>query len=147
MSKPARQQAILEMLRHGPIASQEELRQEVAQRGFQVTQATLSRDLRELSVVKTADGYTLAPAEHATEPALPALERMLRQFLLTVRQAKNLVVLKTVVGSAPPVAAAIDGEQWPEIVGTIAGDDTILIVCETDESASRLVSRVQERIA
>jgi transcriptional regulator of arginine metabolism len=145
MSKPARQQGILEMLRQGPVASQEDLRHALAQRGFQVTQATLSRDLRELGVVKTPEGYTLA-AEATAEPALPALERILRQFLLTVRQAKNLVVLKTVVGSAPPVAAAIDAEQWPELVGTIAGDDTILIVCETEESAARLAGRVQKKI-
>jgi transcriptional regulator of arginine metabolism len=143
LSKPARQQAIVELLGGRAVASQEDLRRQLVRRGFRVTQATLSRDIHELGLVKTPEGYQAPPDEPAPEPALPAVERLLREFVTSVRQAKNMVVIKTMAGSAPPVAAAIDAEKWPEAVGTIAGDDTILIVSEDDESAARLRSRIQ----
>ena len=143
MAKDGRQKAILELVQESAIASQEELQRALGRRGIKVGQATLSRDIRELALVKTAEGYALAGGATASEAALPSASRLVREFVLDVRQAQNLVVVKTAVGSAQPVAAALDGESWPEVVGTIAGDDAILIVAENKKSAARLVLRVK----
>ena len=92
-------------------------------------QATLSRDIHDLNLSKTASGYTLPQSEGAAGLALPPVHRLVREFVLDVRPAQNLLVVKTIVGSAQPVAAALDEQEWEEVVGTIAGDDAILIVC------------------
>jgi transcriptional regulator of arginine metabolism len=147
MSKPLRQKAILDLLERGPIASQEDLQRALNRRGLRVGQATLSRDIRDLGLVKTATGYAQPQGETASEFALPSVSRLVREFVLEVRPAQNLLVIKTTVGSAQPVAAALDGEDWPEAVGTIAGDDTILIVCPDKRAASRLASRTHEMLA
>jgi transcriptional regulator of arginine metabolism len=78
---------------------------------------------------------------------LPPVSRLVREFVLAVRAAQNLLVIKTIVGSAQPVAAALDDEDWPEAVGTIAGDDTILIVCPENKDANKLATRIQEMLA
>ena len=145
--KAARHKAILELVQESPIASQEELQKALDRRGMKVGQATLSRDIHELELVKTADGYALPSGGSVLEAALPSASRLVREFVLDVRQAQNLVVVKTAVGSAQPVAAALDGESWPEVVGTIAGDDAILIVAENNKGAARLVERVRELLA
>jgi transcriptional regulator of arginine metabolism len=147
MIKRLRQKTILELLHRGPVASQEDLQRALRKRGLKVGQATLSRDVRDLGLVKSGEGYALPQGEGATEPALPPVARLVREFVLEVRPAQNLLVIKTTVGSAQPVAAALDGESWPESVGTIAGDDTILIVCPDKKAASRLASRTQEMLA
>lgn len=146
MSKLSRQKAILELLDQGSIASQEELQRLLRKRGFDAGQATLSRDIRELGLAKTAEGYSL-PGREAGESDLPPVSRMVREFVTSVRAAQNLLVTKTSTGSAQPVAAALDGENWPEAIGTIAGDDTILIVCEDKRSATRLADRIQGMLA
>ena len=145
--KAARHKAILELVQESPIESQEELQKALNRRGMKVGQATLSRDIHELELVKTSDGYGLPSGGSASEAALPSASRLVREFVLDVRQAQNLVVVKTAVGSAQPVAAALDGENWPEVVGTIAGDDAILIVAENNKAAARLVQRVRELLA
>ncbi|HEU5335246.1 MAG TPA: arginine repressor [Terriglobales bacterium] len=145
--KAARHKVILELVQESFIASQEELQKALNRRGMKVGQATLSRDIHELELVKTADGYALPSGGSAMEAALPSASRLVREFVLDVRQAQNLVVVKTAVGSAQPVAAALDGESWPEVVGTIAGDDAILIVAENNKGAARLVERVRELLA
>jgi transcriptional regulator of arginine metabolism len=147
MSKLTRHKVILELLDDGPVASQEELQRLLHKRGFDAGQATLSRDIRELGLAKTADGYSLPGREAASETDLPPVSRMVREFVTSVRAAQNLLVTKTSIGSAQPVAAALDGENWPEAIGTIAGDDTILIVCEDKRSASRLADRIQGMLA
>jgi transcriptional regulator of arginine metabolism len=78
---------------------------------------------------------------------LPPASRLVREFVLEVRPAQNLLVIKTSVGSAQPVAAALDDEEWPEAIGTIAGDDTILIVCPDKEDATKLAARIEEMLA
>jgi transcriptional regulator of arginine metabolism len=143
MSKAVRQKTILDLLQHGPVESQEELQRALARRGFVAGQATLSRDIRELGLVKTTDGYQKV----AAEPILPSVSRLAREFLLEVRLAQNLLVLKTSVGSAQPVAAAIDAESWPEIVGTLAGDDTILVISPDNRTAQQLARRIQGMLA
>jgi transcriptional regulator of arginine metabolism len=147
MTKLARQKAILEIVQQGPVASQEYLQRALHKRGCRVGQATLSRDIHDLNLVKTADGYARMQAGHTAEPALPPASRLIREFVLDVRPAQNLLVIKTSVGSAQPVAAALDAESWPETVGSIAGDDAILIVCPDQKSALRLATRIREMLA
>lgn len=147
MNKIWRQQAILELLKRGPVGNQEDLQRALRKRGFKVGQATLSRDVHELELVKTGDGYALPQGENAAGAALPPVSRLVREFVMGVQAAQNLLVVKTVVGSAQPVAAALDGEGWPEAVGTIAGDDTILIVCSNNKNAGELAVRVEGMLA
>ena len=143
MNKTLRQRAVLEVLRQGAVASQEDLQRALRKRGFKVGQATLSRDIRDLNLSKTAGGYALPQAEGAAGLALPPVQRLVREFVLDVRPAQNLLVVKTIVGSAQPVAAAMDETDWSELVGTIAGDDTILIVCPDKDDARKLSSRLE----
>jgi transcriptional regulator of arginine metabolism len=147
MNKSLRQRGILDLLKHGPVASQEDLQRALRKRGLRVGQATLSRDIRDLRLAKTADGYSLPQGNGFSAPALPPVSRLVREFVLEVRPAQNLLVIKTSVGSAQPVAAALDEEGWPESVGTIAGDDTILIVCPDKAGAAKLAARIEEMIA
>jgi transcriptional regulator of arginine metabolism len=147
MSKLSRQNAILEVLDRGPVVSQEELQRLLRKRGFDAGQATLSRDIRELGLAKTSAGYSLPGRDAGGESDLPSVSRLVREFVTSVRAAQNLLVTKTSIGSAQPVAAALDGENWPEAIGTIAGDDTILIVCEDKRSAGRLAGRIQGMLA
>ena len=145
MSKAARQKTILEVLHKGPIESQEELQGILAKRGFDVGQATLSRDIRELGLVKTYDGYMPPNGGSMVEPR--SVSRLVREFVLEVRLAQNLIVLKTSVGSAQPVAAAVDSEDWPEVVGTLAGDDTLLIISQDNKTAQQLARRIEGMLA
>jgi len=146
MTKLARQKAILEIVQQGPVASQEHLQRALHKLGCRVGQATLSRDIHELNLVKTPDGYTRIQAGAAADAVLPPASRLVREFVLDVRPAQNLIVIKTSVGSAQPVAAALDSESWPETVGSIAGDDAILIVCPDNKSAARLADRIREML-
>jgi len=147
MTKAARQKSILDLLHKGPIESQEELQGFLAKRGFDVGQATLSRDIRELGLVKTYDGYMLASGVAVAEPALPSVSRLVREFVVEVRLAQNLLVLKTSVGSAQPVAAAMDAQDWPEVVGTLGGDDTILVISQDNKTAQQLARRIEGMLA
>ena len=147
MNKSLRQRAVLALLKHGPVASQEDLQRALRKRGLKVGQATLSRDIRDLRLAKTADGYSLFQGDGSSSPALPPVSRLVREFVLEVRPAQNLLVVKTSIGSAQPVAAALDEEEWAEAVGTLAGDDTILIVCPDKEDAKKLAARIAEMLA
>ena len=147
MNKTLRQRAVLETLKHGSIASQEDLQRVMRKRGFRVGQATLSRDIRDLNLSKTHNGYSLPQGEGGIAVALPPVSRLVREFVLDVRSAQNLLVIKTIVGSAQPVAAALDEVDWPEVVGTIAGDDTILIVCADKDEARKLAGRIEEMLS
>jgi transcriptional regulator of arginine metabolism len=147
MNKTLRQRVILDLLKHGPVANQEDLQRALRKRGLKVGQATLSRDIRDMRLAKTSDGYSLSQGESSSAPALPPVSRLVREFVLGLRPAQNLLVIKTSVGSAQPVAAALDDEEWPEAIGTIAGDDTILTVCLDKEDAKRLAARIEEMLA
>ena len=142
MSKLARHSAIRDLVNTQPVGSQEELRRRLYRRGHRVTQATLSRDIHELRLVKTADGYKF-PQGEVPDAFLPSIERLIREFVYEVRTAKNLVVVKTSAGSAQPVSAAIDAEEWEGVVGTIGGDDTILVVTPDSQTADRLTNRIR----
>ena len=146
MNKTLRQRAILDALKHGSFGSQEDLQRVMRKRGFRVGQATLSRDIRDLNLSKTANGYSVPHGDSAVGVALPPVSRLVREFVLGVRTAQNQLVVKTIVGSAQPVAAALDEADWPEVVGTIAGDDTILIVCPDKEDARKLAGQIEEML-
>ena len=146
MNKTLRQRAVLDLLKQGAIGNQEDLQRQLRRRGFKVGQATLSRDIRDLNLSKTANGYALPHGESGLGAALPPVSRLVREFVLEVRLAQNLLVVKTIVGSAQPVAAALDETDWSELVGTIAGDDTILIVCPDKDQARGLAERIEEML-
>ena len=95
MSKTLRQRAILELVQEGPVASQEDFQRLLKKQGFPVGQATLSRDIRELGLVKTGEGYEVAQGENSSDPALPSVSRLVREFVLNVRAAENLIVTRT----------------------------------------------------
>jgi len=124
MSKSYRQGQILKLIRSTRVLTQDELAEELRKQGISATQVTLSRDIRDLRLVKTREGYQ----EMAEEERGPAFPLLAAEFVLDVRCAQNLVVLKTAPGHANSVAVALDQDEWPEVVGTIAGDDTILVI-------------------
>jgi transcriptional regulator of arginine metabolism len=144
--KQDRHTAIRELVAGAPIGSQDELRRRLIKRGFEVTQATLSRDIHELHLYKGPNGYAEPNGVADDEDSLPGTSEMLRSFGLRVRQAMNQLVVITINGSAQPVALAIDGEDWPEVVGTIAGDDTVLIICPDQKRATVLKDRLEMMI-
>jgi len=143
LMKQQRHTVIRELLAKAPIASQDELRRKLAGRGFHVTQATLSRDIHELRLSKGPDGYSLSNGADTEEDSLPGIREVLQGFGLEVRQAGNLLVVMTTTGGAQPIAAGMDYEDWPEVVGTIAGDDTVLIICPDMEQATQLKTRIE----
>lgn len=140
--KSQRHNLIREIVANETVSSQGELRRSLAARGFHVTQATLSRDIREMKLVKGHEGYAL-PADAEDEDALPEIAGVMQDFCLEVRQALNLLVILTTMGGAQPVAANLDYEEWDEVVGTIAGDNTVLIVCPDVDTAAVLKKRIE----
>jgi transcriptional regulator of arginine metabolism len=142
-SKRERQTAILEVIREHRVGSQEGLRERLLERGIDVTQATVSRDVRDLRLVKAPDAEGTA---HYTLPEewenTPPLERLLPTLYQSAEGTRNLLVVRTMTGGAQAVALAIDWEEWPEILGTIAGDDTILIICRQDEQVDTVHRRL-----
>jgi len=140
--KSQRHTAIRDLLVKTTVSNQGELRRKLAATGFHVTQATLSRDIRELKLMKGPDGYAL-PAEDTGDDSLPEIAGVLQDFCLEVRQAQNLLVVLTTMGGAQPVAANLDYEEWDDVVGTIAGDNTVLIVCPDTPKADALKARIE----
>lgn len=147
--KYQRHSAIRELVAHSLVANQDELRRKLRRRGFEVTQATLSRDIHELRLSKGPGGYSLpngngnGHGETAVDDGPPSVAEVLESFGLRVRQAMNQVIVGTVMGGAQPVAAALDHEEWPEVLGTIAGDDTVLVVCPDPRRASEVEARLR----
>jgi transcriptional regulator of arginine metabolism len=142
-----RHNAIRELVGRSLLSNQDELRRKLRRRGFAVTQATLSRDIHELGLSKGPGGYAL-PGGNGASVALagdgpPAVAEMMESFALRVRQAMNQVVVGTVMGGAQPVAAALDRVGWPEVVGTVAGDDTVLVICPDSRRAAEVEARLR----
>lgn len=144
MHKRFRQGQILKVIASEPISSQEELRRRLTHLHVRVTQATLSRDLHELKLVKTTEGYKPLAAAQEEIAALPPLARALREYLLDFRPAFNLLVLKTPPSGAQPLAAAVDAERFKEVVGTIAGDDTVLIITPSRAARAAVQKRMED---
>jgi len=147
MSKRDRHALILDVIRKHRVTSQEALRELLLARGTDVTQATLSRDMRELRLVKLpgADGaghYSLPDDWNTT----PSLESLLPALFQGAEGVNHLLVVHTMKGAAQTVAAAMDWEEWPEVLGTLAGDDTILLVLRTPAALPVVQGRI-ERMA
>ncbi len=143
--KMQRHNAIKDLLVKTSVTNQDELRRKLAGKGINVTQATLSRDIRELKLMKGPSGYALPNVADADDDQ-PDLAPMMENFALEVRQAQNLVVLLTTLGGAQPVAAAIDYEEWDDVVGTVAGDNTVLIICPDVRHAALVRARLEAQI-
>ena len=127
----------MKLITSEPISSQDELRRRLSHVKVRVTQATLSRDMSELKLVKTSAGYKpLSNGEEAAAPLAP-LGRALREFLVDLRPAFKLLVLKTPPSGAQPLAAALDAEKFKEVAGTIAGDDTVLVITPSRQARRR----------
>ncbi len=152
-----RREEILRAVRELEIRSQEDLLHALRKRGHRVTQPTLSRDVRELGLIKTPNGYTL-PADLAPATADPIsfvpqqwrqgrLEQLVREFVLSVEQGGTLVVIRTPPADAQPVARAIDEAGLNDVLGTVGGDDTIFLALRTERAAAALVRRLSNLIA
>jgi transcriptional regulator of arginine metabolism len=145
-NKRERQALVLELIQARPISSQGELRKLLAGRGLEVTQATLSRDLRDLGLarVTTEEGVRYVVPEALGDDSRPELNATLAQFLDSVDGVSELIVLRTLPGGAQPVAEAIDAAEWPEVLGTIGGENTILIVCRSAAAQAEVMWRLRE---
>ncbi len=148
MDKVYRRTQIVDLLRAEAVETQEDLRRKLARRGIRVTQATVSRDIEDLGLIKSRTGYRLPEAAaEPLAPAQPTLAIVLKEFLTGTRQAANLVILKTRPGNAHSVAVALDAQPWNEIVGTVAGDDTIFIATPSSRQAEAVRKKIQSLVA
>jgi transcriptional regulator of arginine metabolism len=147
VNKRDRHTTIREIVAAQPVGSQEELRQLLKERGWEVTQSTLSRDLREMRLVRipTAEGPRYAsPESLAGEEERTLVEDVLPQFVDGVDGVGELLVVKTIYGGAQPVAEAIDSAGWSEVVGTIGGENTVLIICRSSDARQKLHRRIEK---
>lgn len=147
--KVERQNVIRDLIAHAPATNQDELRRRLRRRGIAVTQATLSRDIHELRLSKGPSGYSLPSsngngAGHSdVDDTPPSVAEMMESFGMRVCRAMNQVVVSTVMGGAQPFAAAMDYEEWSEVIGTIAGDDTVLVICPDARRATEVETRLR----
>ena len=151
--KHQRLNTIRELLANSQVANQDDLRLELRRCGFEVTQATLSRDIHELRLSKGPGGYFLpngnggnGASAAVEDDSPPSVAEMIESFGMRVRQAMNQVVVGTVMGGAQPFAAALDHEGWPEVVGTVAGDDTVLVICPDPSRAGEVEARLRKML-
>lgn len=145
--KTVRQVAILDIIEKQEIETQEELASALNARGIRVTQATVSRDIKELRLLKvlTPSGkYKYATGDQTDNNLTDRFIRMLAESLLSVSSANNLIVVKTLSGSANVAAEALDSMHWPEVLGTLAGDNTVLLIIRSNEETLTVTSRIRE---
>lgn len=136
--KARRQRLILSLVESVQIRTHGDLAAQLSDRGIGVSQGTLSRDLRELGIVKTSDGYAAPDRIDQSSRVQQRLSQAVSQFLVQLNTAQNLVVLRTNPGGASALAQFLDAAHWPEIVGTIAGDDTIFVATKDGPTARRV---------
>lgn len=146
--KIKRQQLILEIIAANPMATQEQLVRELHERGLKVTQATVSRDIKELGLIKYPLGdnqysYVLPPNQAAVN-AYSRLQRLVKDSVLKINDSENIILVRTLPGTAHAVASCLDSLPWPEIIGTVAGDDTILIVVKPREMVASVLERLHK---
>jgi len=146
MNKNERQDAILHLIGSQVVRNQEELKQHLAERGLVVTQATLSRDLRELGIVRVPsdEGARYLLPEMLADESKPNLDTLLPQLFSRVDGVGELLVMHTLPSGAQPISEAIDAQAWPEIIGTVAGENTILIVCRSVAAGQMIAERLSE---
>lgn len=147
--KARRQAKILELIKHHPIETQEELAARLTREGIPVTQATISRDIKELHLQKVPAGngrYRYALPDDGTPASWDKRRRLLQESVLSVDYSENIVVIRALQGTAPTVAYAIDHLAWKEVIGTVAGEDTVLAVVRPKEAAPDVVERFRTLI-
>ncbi len=142
--KRHRHKVILDLVRTGEIASQDELMHGLKSRDIDVSQSTLSRDIQELRLAKTGGVYTVVDAEPPARASEDALLRIVREFMADVDVAQNIVVVKTGAGHASTVSQALDEAGWPESIGSIAGENTVFIVARSPKDGKKLAARLRE---
>jgi transcriptional regulator of arginine metabolism len=149
LNKKQRQNLILEIVGSRPVASQEELRRLLIESGLTVTQSTLSRDLRELRLARipTPQGVRYASPDSSNDNGRASLEDVLPQFFASMEGVSELLVVKTIAGGAQPIAEAIDAEGFSDVLGTLGGENTILIICRSVGARERLERRIQQMAA
>ena len=143
--KSARQIAILEIIAESSIETQEELADALRRRGFQVTQATVSRDIKELRLLKVLSehgGYKYATVERAEKGMNDRFIRLLSESVISMECVGNLMVIKTLSASASAACEAIDSMKWNEVLGTIAGENTVLVIGRSEEAIETILGRV-----
>ena len=145
--KSRRQMLLLQIIRDRPVRTQEELTELLRREGIQVTQATVSRDIKELKLIKVPDGTGqyryAAPDDAAPAHARERLIRLLRDSVLSVDASENLIVVKTLSGTAPTAGEALDRMEWPEVIGTVAGDNTVLVVIKPATAVPEVLRRLR----
>ena len=141
--KRQRHKAILDLVRSGEIASQEDLMEGLKARHIDVSQSTLSRDIQELGLAKAGGVYAVVESESAPAPE-DSWKRIIREFLVDVDVAQNIVVVKTGAGHASTVSQALDDTGWPEAIGTIAGENTVFIAVRSEKDGKKLERRIRE---
>ena len=144
--KNRRQRRILEIVSNETIGTQKELAERLQQEGFETTQATISRDIKELLLVKVNNGgdrykYVIAQETPVTDAKL---RMVLREFILSYDYSENLLILNTAPGNANTVASAIDRARWPQVIGTLAGDDTVMLVIKPKEAVQEVVEKIED---
>lgn len=144
--KNRRQRRILEIVSNETIGTQKELAERLQQEGFETTQATISRDIKELLLVKVNIGgdrykYVIAQETPVTDAKL---RMVLREFILSYDYSENLLILNTAPGNANTVASAIDSARWPQVIGTLAGDDTVMLVIKPKEAVQEVVEKIED---
>jgi transcriptional regulator of arginine metabolism len=143
VSKRARQGKILELVRKRQIRSQEELSSLLKREGIDVTQSTLSRDIRELALFKVRGSYQVGGELNAA-PSGEAIRRAFEQFVVRTGVSGNIVMIKTTPGNAHSIGVVLDAVQWPEILGTVAGDDTVFVLLRNGHSGRKVLNRIRE---
>lgn len=146
MAKAERHAVVRDLIATHRVTSQEHLRELLARRGFDVAQATLSRDIRELRLIKKpdADGRTYYSLPPEAWDTAPPLHRLLTTLFVGAEGTGNLLVVKTLAGGAQAVAQALEGEEWPEVLGTVAGDDTILVILRNPVHLKKVRARIED---
>jgi transcriptional regulator of arginine metabolism len=143
ISKKARQGHIQEIVRKRQVRSQEELSSLLNQNGVDVTQSTLSRDIRELGLVKARGSYQISGELNAAPPD-EILRRAFNQFVIRTGVSSNIVMIKTAPGNAHSIGAVMDAAQWPEVLGTVAGDDTVFVLLRNSRFGKKVLGRIRE---
>ncbi len=145
MKKGARQGKLLEIVQNRRIRSQQELSAHLGREGLSVTQSTLSRDIRELGLVKIRGSYQVSGTLNSAPPN-EILRRAFRQFVIQSGYSGNMVMVKTSPGNAHSVGVVLDSAQWPEVLGTVAGDDTVFVLLRSSRYGARVLDRIREFI-
>ena len=143
ISKKSRHQKILSVVGNHPVSSQEELSSLLAQDGIVVTQSTLSRDIRELGLVKVRGFYKASAGENLAPP-VEMLRRSFQQLVVRSGVSGNILMVKTSPGNAHSLGVVLDSAQWPEVLGTVAGDDTVFVLLRSTRLGKRLLKRIEE---